>query len=121
MASRPSRQEELWWKIGHVTRDGVLLLGIDPLMASWVGPFLAMQAAQVRHPGDMGLGATQGVWECVSPRRYGPGRHPGGMGAWGLPRGYGPGRLWRQLADFVAIGRCLLSRFIVSGLLSGLG
>ena len=46
-ASRPSHKEELWWKIGHVTRDGVLLLGIDPLMASWVGPFLAMQSAQV--------------------------------------------------------------------------
>ena len=35
-------EEDQWWRIGMVTREGVMIKGVDPLQGSWMGDLLAM-------------------------------------------------------------------------------
>ena len=37
-------EEDIYWRLGMVTREGVLIKGIDPLQGSWMGKFLSMVA-----------------------------------------------------------------------------
>ena len=39
-------EEDVWWRIGMVTREGVTIKGADPLRGSWLGKLLAMGSVQ---------------------------------------------------------------------------
>ena len=39
-------EEEMWYRIGCVTRGGVLIEGTDPMRGSWLGEMLGMQSSQ---------------------------------------------------------------------------
>ena len=39
-------EEEMWYRIGCVTREGVLIEGTDPMRGSWLGDMIGMQSSQ---------------------------------------------------------------------------
>ena len=47
-SSRSDRftEEEMWYRIGCVTREGVLIEGTDPMRGSWLGEMIGMQSSQ---------------------------------------------------------------------------
>ena len=36
----------MWYRIGCVTREGVLIEGTDPMTGSWLGKMIGMQSSQ---------------------------------------------------------------------------
>ena len=40
--ARRFSEEDIFWRLGMVTREGVLIKGVDPLRGSWMGNFLSM-------------------------------------------------------------------------------
>ena len=39
-------EEQEWWRIGMVTREGITIKGVDPLQGSWLGDFQALASVQ---------------------------------------------------------------------------
>ena len=39
-------EEDQWWRIGMITREGVMIKGVDPLQGSWMGDLLAMESCE---------------------------------------------------------------------------
>ena len=39
-------EEDQWWRIGMITREGVMIKGVDPLQGSWMGELLAMESCE---------------------------------------------------------------------------